>query len=161
MKNCEWLSWLIVKLEFKRLIDVVYFDQCLGAAHYQRWSKYTYLTFCEPKSWKKEEKARNLRLNLAKNVFFKFAPECGSSVLFPEKNKFTVVKYMFTKDVNKHILTSVWNVQHPNAGWNIQQIEEMKKSQVDIVGNISADLKHAILMFDGLLVKTVMIWITG
>ena len=37
---------------------------------------------------KKEERARKLMQYLAKIVFFKFAPECWTKVLFPEKNTF-------------------------------------------------------------------------
>ena len=39
------------------------------------------------KRWKMQ-KVRNLLQNLAKKLFFKFAPKCWSKILFPEKNRF-------------------------------------------------------------------------
>ena len=48
---------------------VAYFDQRLGAVHSNCWLKYAFSTFFTQKA-EKEEKARKLRQNLAKNVCF-------------------------------------------------------------------------------------------
>ena len=101
------------------------------------------------KKLEKEEIARNLSQNLAKKnslVCIGTLVRC----LMPRKNLFLVVKTCFycsrplgygtrlnlhsflmlflpffsfcTKTLKKHISSSVWSVQHPNTGWNIQQI---------------------------------------
>ena len=46
------------------------------------------------------------------NGFQKFAPKHWLSVLFPEKD--------FQHKNIKNISTSIWSVQHPKAGQNIQ-----------------------------------------
>ena len=51
-------------------MDVVYFDQRLGAARSNPWSKYAFLTFFTPKKLKKDVKARNLLQTLEKNKDF-------------------------------------------------------------------------------------------
>ena len=51
-------------MPLKVCLCVVYFDQCLSAAHPKRWSKSSFLMFLTPKSLKKEKKARNLQQNL-------------------------------------------------------------------------------------------------
>ena len=76
------------------------FDQRLGAAQvpFKRWSKYVFNVFCakKVKKRKKQEICSKIR---QKNVFFKFAPKRWLSVC-----------------------TSIWSVQHPNLGQNIQHI---------------------------------------
>ena len=67
----------------------------LKLAHFKRWSKYAILTFLLAKS---KKKTRNLQQNFAKTRFFKFAPKCWSTVLFPKnlaffsKNRFLLIK---------------------------------------------------------------------
>ena len=55
--------------------SAVYFNQHMGAVYSNCWLKYAFSMFFEQKSWKKEEKVTDLMQNLAKNYFFKFAPE--------------------------------------------------------------------------------------
>ena len=66
------------------ILFVVYFDQRLGAAQCapQRLVEIVIFSdFCA----KKLKKARNLQQNFAKTRFFKFSPECWSTVLIPKK----------------------------------------------------------------------------
>ena len=56
-----------------------------------------------------KKKAGNLKQNLAKKLFFMFAPKCWLSVLFPDLKKLFLPLKM-------HILNNVWGAQHPNAG---------------------------------------------
>ena len=72
-------------------------------------------TFFMSKGPKKWQKARNL---LQKIVFLSLLQKC----LIPRKNRFLLLKM--------NISASVWSMQHPNAGQNIQHIEpfgSMKK----------------------------------
>ena len=153
MKNCEWPSWLIVNLKFKRLIQKLVkiqpkiwktyrcciFWPVFGCCGLQMLARICFLTFCEPKSWKKEAKARNLMQNIAECFVFLSLHQNAGLVFYSQKKKQVYSGKnicLNTKGVNKYILTSVWNAQHPNLGWNIQQIEVMKKSQVDIFCNM-------------------------
>ena len=58
------------------------FQPAMGAAHSQRWSNYSFSTFFAEKSSKMEEKARKLRQNSAKNVFFVISSERWSICFF-------------------------------------------------------------------------------
>ena len=62
------------------LANVVYFNQCLGAAHPKRCLKYAILTFLMAKSLKKQEICSVI---FAKTHFFEFASKRWSTVLFP------------------------------------------------------------------------------
>ena len=61
---------------------VVYLDQHLGVDPLQTLVEICFFNILLKKRWKREEKVRNLMQNLAKNGFFKFAPEWWASVLF-------------------------------------------------------------------------------
>ena len=83
-----------------------------------------------------------MQQNFAINTFFKFSPN-WSTVLFPKMSfllyllqtwKLYFLLYFGTifmlflpfsallhKKLKKHVLTSVWSAQHPNASRNIQQ----------------------------------------
>ena len=41
---------------FSSCIGVEYFNQCEGAVHSKRWSKYAFLMFFMPKIWNKDTK---------------------------------------------------------------------------------------------------------
>ena len=69
---------------------VVYFDQRLGAEHSKRWSFWEIVIFSIFAA-EKLKKARNLK---QKTVFFKFAPERWSTVLF-QKNELFFSKTRF------------------------------------------------------------------
>ena len=43
------------KYKFRTWLHVLYFDQCLGAAHPKCWLKYVLSTFFAPKSWKRRK----------------------------------------------------------------------------------------------------------
>ena len=74
--------------------------------------------------------------------FFEIAPECRSKVIKPSTSVWVQIKknsfakccinfFLFQlfgmKNVEKHILTSFWSAQQPNAGQNIQQASETDK----------------------------------
>ena len=69
---------------FTKPPNVVYFDQCLGAAHFKCRLKYAFSSFFMQKA----EKGRNYEENWGKiyqtKNNFEFAPRCLSKVLFPE-----------------------------------------------------------------------------
>ena len=62
---------------------VIYFGQPLGAMHSKRWSKYVFHVFALQTH--KKEKEKQLRQNLAKNLFLGFATKCWLRVIFHQQ----------------------------------------------------------------------------
>ena len=47
-----------------------------------------------------------------------------TSIFFAQLNDFSSFHIFGAKNLNLLIMSSIWSVQHPNAGWNIQQLLE-------------------------------------
>ena len=45
-----------------------------------------------------------------------------TSIFFAQLNDFSSFHIFGAKNLKLHNVTSIWSVQHPNAGWNIQQL---------------------------------------
>ena len=45
-----------------------------------------------------------------------------TSIFFAQLNDFSSFHIFGAKNLNLLIMSSIWSVQHPNAGWNIQQL---------------------------------------
>ena len=65
------------------VVDVIYFDQSLGAAHILTLVEIFIFHVFNGKKLKKGKKATNRQQSLSKNVFFWFVPKRWSKVLFP------------------------------------------------------------------------------
>ena len=92
----QWLFYMVY------MLNVVYFDQGLGATDSKPWLKYTFSAFLHKKA-EKEEKVK------------KFAPEHWSRVLFPEKSSFQWWKHVLSyKKVWKIVEKAYFN-QHLGA----------------------------------------------
>ena len=89
-KHIYLLVKLLVELNNKTVIalitlDVVYFDQLLGAEHPKSWSKSSFLCKKAEKMRKKQEICTKI---YQKTHFFEFAPKRWSRVLFPKNSIF-------------------------------------------------------------------------
>ena len=68
-----WLGPIICLYFYPPLWDVfvVFFDQCLGAAHYKHWLKSVFSIFFEQKSWKKGRKSKKIEAKFSPKPVFK------------------------------------------------------------------------------------------
>ena len=76
---------------------LLYISTSVWVLHNPNTGRNSHFQHFVAKKLKNAKKVTNLQQNLAKNGFFKFAPKCWSSVLFPKKQLFlSKKKLLFT-----------------------------------------------------------------
>ena len=102
----------------------IYFDQRLGTAHSKPWSKYIFWMFFLCLKAEKRKKKQEILCKIWPKTLF-FLNISSNFLLF-----LPFFSFLEKNQLKKHISTSIWSGQHPNASWNIQHLSVCQSARL-------------------------------